>query len=1108
MTVKFTNNASSSLSSGINSTATSLTVADASTFPSLSGADDYCYLTIQQATATTREVVKATARSGNTFTVQRGVDNTTAASFSSGDTVELRLTSALLQDVIDQATVEGIKTNFQYVPTAGQTQFSGADSSGDTMIINDSELVNVYMNGVRLVQGSDYTVSSANNRITLTSGATTADIIDIEVFGNFTGQSGAAVAITGGAIAGTAITTGSINNTPVGATQANTVAATTLTANSVAVNGNATIRSGNKLIINRADNAIGGEITYGPTGTGFIINDANGDDTIFKTGSTEHMRIDGGTGNVNMASTLTVGGRTDIRGGATPLGVYRTLALAVDTQSEIALGSQDLSNNYVDAARIRGLLKANKTDGELSFYTLNSSSLDQAMVLTKDGQLLHGTDTLPTGVLLGRQLVSSSTTGAEIIAFREDTSVSVGDKTGAFLTGNSDTDGAEDHFVGMYGKVSSTNGSQNLHFVAGRSGYEGDTPDMTLRSGGNLGLGTESPSFTAVSGSTSQKGLHIQNSGNDTSAHLKLTGHNNTGTPGQATDFEIIHRGDALQTIFRHGGANVLTLNSSGFLGVGQSSPSAQLDVVGQGSAANPTLELNSSTSHAFNHSINAFNSNLTAGEYQLIVVGKEGSSKNSGYIGYGWNGAGSNSNILTFGHWAADNLMNLDASGKLGIGRTDPTQLLEVHKNSGGDQTVAKFSAHNYGDTGKTFIEIGTEFGDGSSRIGSFNSTGNRSVIVNELHDGGSGVFKEAFRLAMDSAQRRVVRFRVADVANSDFSIISNDDGSAQAGIHLFGSDQNHSIFFRRGYDGTLNVMDFHQYGTFRFFNDGNLASQTKKAEIRPDGDFHVAWTGSSDTTGYFYAGQDFGATNHRINRAVSQGSPVLVVSAYAGSSADSALFYGVSNGGSNTNSAAIRTGKNTVTSRSINSAGTINASGSDYAEYMEKDSTAFDIAAGDICGVNEDGKLTNKFTEAHSFVVKSTDPSYVGGDIWGSEDVIGKKPELTKQGYVNPEEQAPETDEEYAARKTKYETDLAAFEEALNAERIKYDRIAFSGQVPVNITGAKVGDYIVPKEKTGDLITAEAVTEPTFEQYQIAVGKVWKILEDGRAFISVKIG
>ena len=62
------------------------------------------------------------------------------------------------------------------------------------------------MNGVRLVQGTDYTVSAANNTITLTTGATTADIIDIEVYGNFTGQSGAAVAITGGSITGTAIT--------------------------------------------------------------------------------------------------------------------------------------------------------------------------------------------------------------------------------------------------------------------------------------------------------------------------------------------------------------------------------------------------------------------------------------------------------------------------------------------------------------------------------------------------------------------------------------------------------------------------------------------------------------------------------------------------------------------------------------------------------------------------------------------------------------------------------------------------------------------------------------------------------------------------------------
>ncbi|HAW78164.1 MAG TPA: hypothetical protein DCW74_20800, partial [Alteromonas australica] len=359
-----------------------------------------------------------------------------------------------------------------------------------------------------------------------------------------------------------------------------------------------------------------------------------------------------------------------------------------------------------------------------------------------------------------------------------------------------------------------------------------------------------------------------------------------------------------------------------------------------------------------------------------------------------------------------------------------------------------------------------------------------------------GGGYDQIMIRSATGNNVNRLAGICGMDYTGNQFSIFQN---FAQSGsqITYYGSA-----------DGSFRGVQGHQF----MVNTSATATSghTKAFEIRSDGDVHAAYTGSTDTTGYFYAGKDWGATNHRINRNLVQGNTILVVSGFGGTGigADTALFFSAASGGRNSAATAMAVEKNGTTLRSINAAGTINASGSDYAEYMEKKSTAFEIAAGDICGVNENGKLTNKFTEAHSFVVKSTDPSYVGGDIWGSEDILGKKPELTKQGYVNPEEQAPETDEEYEARKTKYETDLAAFEEALNAERIKYDRIAFSGQVPVNITGAKVGDYIVPKEKTGDLITAEAVTEPTFEQYQMAVGKVWKILEDGRAFISVKIG
>jgi hypothetical protein len=182
-----------------------------------------------------------------------------------------------------------------------------------------------------------------------------------------------------------------------------------------------------------------------------------------------------------------------------------------------------------------------------------------------------------------------------------------------------------------------------------------------------------------------------------------------------------------------------------------------------------------------------------------------------------------------------------------------------------------------------------------------------------------------------------------------------------------------------------------------------------------------------------------------------------------------------------------AVYIAKNSGTNRSINAAGTVNASGADYAEYMIKSNSDIIFAKGDIIGVNIDGKLTDAFAEAISFVVKSTDPSYVGGDTWFTEVKPGKTDGITDEEYTIIE---AEWDVRYqAARKT-------------------IDRIAFSGQIPCNVTGANVGDYIIPIELENGKIGGQAITTPTFEQYQMSVGKVWKIMEDNRAWIAVKIG
>ena len=104
MVMKFTNNATSTLASGINASVTSLTVAtgQGALFPTLSG--DYFFCTLAN-TAGTVEIIKVTARSTDTFTIVRAQDNTSAASWITGDKVELRLVAASLNNLpkLDEA---------------------------------------------------------------------------------------------------------------------------------------------------------------------------------------------------------------------------------------------------------------------------------------------------------------------------------------------------------------------------------------------------------------------------------------------------------------------------------------------------------------------------------------------------------------------------------------------------------------------------------------------------------------------------------------------------------------------------------------------------------------------------------------------------------------------------------------------------------------------------------------------------------------------------------------------------------------------------------------------------------------------------------------------
>jgi len=104
MTKLFSNNAETTLAAGITTTGqTSISVTDGSVFPNPVAPDYFIATITQAATETSWEEVKVTARSSNTLTVVRGQEGSAAATWLSGDKIEIRWTAAAGQDAANVA---------------------------------------------------------------------------------------------------------------------------------------------------------------------------------------------------------------------------------------------------------------------------------------------------------------------------------------------------------------------------------------------------------------------------------------------------------------------------------------------------------------------------------------------------------------------------------------------------------------------------------------------------------------------------------------------------------------------------------------------------------------------------------------------------------------------------------------------------------------------------------------------------------------------------------------------------------------------------------------------------------------------------------------------
>jgi len=82
-------------------------------------------------------------------------------------------------------TGTGVRQRYYFTATGGETSLSGTDDNGLTLSYSDGAYVDVLLNGIELVAGSDYNTSTANTISGLTALAA-SDVVTVTVYDIFT----------------------------------------------------------------------------------------------------------------------------------------------------------------------------------------------------------------------------------------------------------------------------------------------------------------------------------------------------------------------------------------------------------------------------------------------------------------------------------------------------------------------------------------------------------------------------------------------------------------------------------------------------------------------------------------------------------------------------------------------------------------------------------------------------------------------------------------------------------------------------------------------------------------------------------------------------------
>ena len=542
MAVVYTNNASTSLSSGIDSSTTSITVGSVADFPTLTGSD-YYYATIANTTNTKIEIVKVTAASGTTLTVVRGQDDTTATNFDSGDNFQIRVTSATLDSAtksdvdISGGEIDGTPIGANSASTGAFTTVSatGNITVGGTVDGRDIATDGTKLDGIETGATADQSASEiktayeSNSDTNAFTDAEKTKLSGIEASADVTDTANVVAALT----AGTNIT--------------------------IAGDGTISATDTDTGILNVVEDTtpqLGGDLDTNGNDVNFGDNDkaqfgASNDLQIYHDGSKSVIQ-DAGTGNLNIQSSASInllnanstaylarffdGGavtlyyNNSVKLDTTSTGVDVTGTVEMDTLSigGTAVTATAAELNYVDGvtSNIQTQLNAKQASGSYAVTTNNLSDLSSASTARTN----LGLGSLATLSAVGAAQITDNTVGAaELNVSGNGTSgqslVSDGDGTFSWADagGGSYSNIQVFNSSGTWNYSSAGSPSKVLVYATGGGGGGGQCQ------GGGGGGGGTSIGIVSVNGNVS---VTVGNGGNGASAYF-----GNNSNSGNASNF-------------------------------------------------------------------------------------------------------------------------------------------------------------------------------------------------------------------------------------------------------------------------------------------------------------------------------------------------------------------------------------------------------------------------------------------------------------------------------------------------------------------------------------------------------------------------------------------